>query len=389
MSGHGRGPGGLRLCLVGLASSIALLAAACAGPAPRDPRSTVVPPSAQRRESTSPAPTPATPPGHVLMQGLVNAGAAFVDNYLYVWQQVTPLGASIHSELWRIDPITGQVLARTLLGNFGLGPASDQLLIANGSLWVAAAGPAGAPGARGGVLRFQPKTLKATGTTILTNRGAGQEAAALAGGWVWVTDGGTLYKLSPADGQVAKIITLGTADQSQVTTNARGTVLIVAEADNGFGTIQSRNPTSGALIVTTKPGVLGVTAPTLSEVSGGGVWASVATGMQGYLEHLEVTTIRPTPLSLPYPGDATNGISAQIMSGVLYVQQIDGGPTRNYCGNPSNGQMLAPLGLGPASTVLAADSTDLFYVPVGWYAGPSPARGEELVSLPINTNCRT
>ncbi len=389
MSGHGRGPGGLRLCLVGLASSIALLAAACAGPAPRDPRSTVVPPSAQRRESTSPAPTPATPPGHVLMQGLVNAGAAFVDNYLYVWQQVTPLGASIHSELWRIDPITGQVLARTLLGNFGLGPASDQLLIANGSLWVAAAGPAGAHVARGGVLRFQPKTLKATGTTILTNRGAGQEAAALAGGWVWVTDGGTLYKLSPADGQVAKIITLGTADQSQVTTNARGTVLIVAEADNGFGTIQSRNPTSGALIVTTKPGVLGVTAPTLSEVSGGGVWASVATGMQGYLEHLEVTTIRPTPLSLPYPGDATNGISAQIMSGVLYVQQIDGGPTRNYCGNPSNGQMLAPLGLGPASTVLAADSTDLFYVPVGWYAGPSPARGEELVSLPINTNCRT
>jgi hypothetical protein len=67
------------------------------------------------------------------MQGLKNTGAAFIDNYLYVWQQVTPLGAPIHSELLRIDPLTGQVLARTLLGNYGLGPASDQLLIADGS----------------------------------------------------------------------------------------------------------------------------------------------------------------------------------------------------------------------------------------------------------------
>jgi len=378
----------LRLGTSVAAAAVALSATACAAPAAHGSPTAGPSPSRQSLSQPSPAPTP-KPAGRVLLGGLKNAGAAFIDNYLYVWQQVTPLGAPIHSELLRIDPITGQVLARTLLGDFGLGPASDQLLIANGSLWVAAAGPAGAPGARGGVLRLQPKTLKATGTTILTNRGAGQETAALAGGWVWVTDGGPLYKLSPADGQVAKIITLGTADQSQVTTNARGTVLIVAEAENGFGTIQSRNPTSGALIVTTKPGVLGVTAPTLSEVSGGGVWASVATGMQGYLEHLEVTTLRPTPLSLPYPGDATNGISAQIMSRVLYVQQIDGGPTRNYCGNPSNGQMLAPLGLGPASTVLAADSTDLFYVPVVWYAGPSPARGEELVSLPINAKCRT
>ncbi|MHB8312629.1 MAG: hypothetical protein ACYDD0_04935 [Candidatus Dormibacteria bacterium] len=315
-----------------------------------------------------------------------DAGAAFIDNYLYVWQQVTPLGAPIHSELLRIDPITGQVLARTLLGGFGLA-ASDQLLIANGSLWVAAAGPAGAHVARGEVLRFQPETLKATGTTFLTNRGVGQDTAALAGGWVWVTDGGTLYKLSPADGQVEETIPLGTADRSQVTTNARGTVLIVTEAENGFGTIQTRNPTSGALIITTKPGILGVTAPNLSEVTGGGVWVSVATGMQGYLERLDVSTLRPTPLSLAYPGDATNGISAEIMAGALYVQQIAGGPTRNYCGNPATGQMFAALGLGPAATVLAANSSDLFYVPVVSYAGPV-ARGEELVAMPINAKCR-
>jgi|GEM_PF-2326728 len=378
----------LRLGTSVAAAAVALSATACAAPAAHGSPTAGPSPSRQSLSQPSPAPTP-KPAGRVLLGGLKNAGAAFIDNYLYVWQQVTPLGAPIHSELLRIDPITGQVLARTLLGNFGLGPASDQLLIADGSLWVAAAGPAGAPGPRGEVLRFQPETLKATGTTIFTNRGASQETAALAGGWVWVTDGGTLHKLSPADGQVAKTITLGTADQSQVTTNARGTVLIVAEAENGFGTIQTRNPTSGALIITTKPGILGVTAPNLSEVTGGGVWVSVATGMQGYLERLDVSTLHPTPLSLPYPGDATNGISAQIMSGVLYVQQIDGGPTRNYCGNPSNGQMLAPLGLGPASTVLAADSTDLFYVPVVWYAGPSPARGEELVSLPINAKCRT
>ncbi len=163
--------------------------------------------------------------------------------------------------------------------------------------------------------------------------------------------------------------------------------LIVTEAENGFGTIQSRNPTTGALILATKPGILGVTAPTLSEVSGGGVWLSVATGMQGYLERVEVSTLRPTPLSLPYPGDASNGISAEIMAGVLYVQQIAGGPTRNYCGNPSTGQMFAGLGLGPAATVLAADSTDLFYVPVVSYVGPV-ARGEELVAMPINAKCR-
>ncbi len=376
----------LRLGTLVAAAALALSATGCAAPAAHGSPTAGPSPSHQSLAQPSPAPTP-KPAGRVLLGGLEDAGAAFIDNYLYVWQQVTPLGAPIHSELLRIDPITGQVLARTLLGGFGLA-ASDQLLIANGSLWVAAAGPAGAHVARGEVLRFQPETLKATGTTFLTNRGVGQDTAALAGGWIWVTDGGTLYKLSPADGQVAKTIPLGTADRSQVTTNnARGTVLIVTEAENGFGTIQTRNPTSGALIITTKPGILGVTAPNLSEVTGGGVWVAVATGMQGYLERLDVSTLRPTPLSLPYPGDATNGISAEIMAGVLYVQQIAGGPTRNYCGSPSTGQMFAALGLGPTATVLAANSTDLFYIPVVSYAGPVP-RGEELVATPINAKCR-
>ncbi len=322
------------------------------------------------------------------MQGLDNAGAAVIDNYLYVWQQVTPPGAPIHSELMRVNPTTGKILGKVSLGSFGLSQAAHQLLIADGSLWVAATDPSGGLIAHGGVLRFQPETLQPDGRTLLAGSGTGQESVALAGGWLWVADGGTLYKISPSSAAVAATIGLGTADQAQVATNPGGTALIVTEAENGFGTIQSRNPTTGALILATKPGILGVTAPTLSEVSGGGVWLSVATGMQGYLERVEVSTLRPTPLSLPYPGDATNSISAEIMAGVLYVQQIAGGPTRNYCGNPSTGQMFAALGLGPAATVLAADSTDLFYVPVVSYAGPDPSRGEELVALPINARCR-
>ncbi len=167
------------------------------------------------------------------MQGLDNAGAAAIDNYLYVWQQVTPPGAPIHSELTRVNPTTGKILGKVSLGSFGLSQAAHQLLIADGSLWVAATDPSGGPIAHGGVLRFQPETLQPDGRTLLAGSGTGQESVAFAGGWLWVADGGTLYKISPSSAAVAATIGLGTADQAQVATNPGGTALIVHSGQFG------------------------------------------------------------------------------------------------------------------------------------------------------------
>ena len=329
----------------------------------------------------------------MLFTPLENPGAALIDNNLYVWQQMRSLGSPVHSELllMRIDPTTGQILAQVALGSFGLGPSSNQLLVASGWLWVSATEAGNGPTAAGTLLRLQPDTLQVEGHTPLAGGAAGYQSAVAAGGWIWVADGKSLYKVSPSTGAVITTIGLGNATTSQVATDQTGDVLIVSEAQDGFGAIESRNPATGALVLSTKPGPIGVTAPKLSEVTGGGVWLSVATGMMGYIQRLDVATLRPTPLALPFSssGGATNGISAQIMGGVLYVQQNAGGAIRNYCGNPTTGQMLAPLGLGSHAMVVTANSTDLFYVvPNLAHFGQDTPHGEQLVSLAINARCR-
>ena len=319
------------------------------------------------------------------MTGLENPGATFIGNNLYVWQQVSPLGAPVRSELMRVNPMTGMTLAKAPLGGLGLGPSPNQLLVANGWLWVVAAGLEAGPTAKVSLLRLQPDTLQMKGQTQLAGGGLGYPSAAAAGGGIWVADIGTLYKVSPSTGAVIIKIGLAKANQSQVSTDQAGEVLVVSEAQNGFGAIQSRNPVTGSLIISTKPEPIGVTAPNLSEVTEGGVWLSVATGMMGYIQRLDVATLRTTPMTLPFTtlGGASNGISAQIMGGALYVQQNAGGPSHNYCGNPTTGQMIAPLGLGPGAVVLAANSTHLFYVPI-----QVSLRNNELASAGIDARCR-
>ena len=319
------------------------------------------------------------------MTGLENPGATFIGNNLYVWQQVSPLGAPVRSELMRVNPMTGVILAKAPLGGLGLGPSPNQLLIANGWLWVVATGFEAGTTAKVSLLRLQPDTLQVKGQTQLAGGGLGYPSVVAAGGGIWVADIGTLYKVSPSTGVVITKIGLAKANQSQVATDQAGEVLIVSEAQDGFGAIQSRNPVTGSLIISTKPGPIGVTAPTLSEVTEGGVWLSVATGMMGYIQHVDVATLRPTPMTLPFTtlGGASNGISAQIMGGALYVQQNAGGPSHNYCGNLTTGQMLAPLGLGPGAVVLTANSTHLFYVPT-----QVSQRTNELMSAGIDARCR-
>ncbi len=286
----------------------------------------------------------------------------------------------------RVNPMTGMILAKARLGGLGLGPSPNQLLIANGWLWVVATGfEEAGPTAKVSLLRLQPDFLQVKGQTQLAGGGIGYPSVAAAGGGIWVADIGTLYRVSPSTGAVITKIGLAKANQSQVSTDQAGEVLIVSEAQNGFGAIQSRNPVTGSLIISTKPEPIGVTAPNLSEVTEGGVWLSVATGMMGYIQHLDVATLRPTSITLPFTtlGGASNGISAQIMGGALYVQQDAGGPSHNYCGNLTTGQMLAPLGFEPGAVVLTANSTHLFYVPT-----QVSQRTNELIRASIDARCR-
>jgi hypothetical protein len=323
--------------------------------------------------------------GTVLLRHLDNAGAAFVDGTLYVWQQSNPVATAGRTELMRVNPVNGRVMATRQLGLVGVGSWSPgSMVAADGWLWIAGVSEGKADGLGGWLLRLQPKTLVVQSRIHLSGLGTPPKAV-LAGGWLWVCAGDRLYRISPRSNHITAKISLGDAESSDVTSSATGNQLLVSEEDesNGIGAIELRNAASGALVDSTNPAILGVNAPSLSQVVDGGVWLSQSTGMMGYIERLDVSTLSPTPISLPFPiGHSTNGISAEVFAGVLYVQQRDGGPDLNYCGDLTTGQIRAALALPSDATLLTASATYLYYI-----LDPGTQKGQGLARSAINPLC--
>jgi hypothetical protein len=300
----------------------------------------------------------------------------------YVAWQVSPPGGAVASELARIDPASGRVEATRRLG-----AAFEQAVAAAGALWVAISTMASEE-----VLRLSPATLRPTGWWHVGSGGGqpyGAGVLAVAGGGLWAAGGNRLVHLSLPAGRVLESIILPGAASSDLSADAAGTALIVGEADSGgSGAVERRDPRTGALLAS-RP-MRGVAAPAVAGPTDSAIWVSEPTGMMGYVQHLDAATLAPAGGACPEGAGAgnciegSNGIMARLTAGLLWVTQLAGGESRNFCGEPSDGSAIAPIRLPqPAEDeVLAIGPRWIFY------AAPGPNANEYLRRAVIPAACR-
>ncbi len=311
--------------------------------------------------------------GHILLHGLLLPQVASTSAGLYVAWQVSRLGDPPISELARVNSTTGRIEATRRLG-----AAFDQAVAVGGSLYVGISTTSSKPGEA--LLRLNARTL------VVTRRWSDLEGGgslALAGGGLWVAGEDRLLRLSLSEGNVIASVSLPGANRSDVASNAAGTILVVGEADEGLGALERRDPRTGSLLASYSP-MIGVSAPEVAEVIGQGVWVSEATGMMGYVERFDAATLTPDPSTMI---EGSNGISASVANGLLWVSQIEGGPTRNFCGNPLDGAVLAPLNLPSNSPPLAIGRHDLYYLTTANPAGAQQTH-MDVNEEPIPAACR-
>jgi hypothetical protein len=299
-----------------------------------------------------------SPGGLLSWRGLPDPGV--IDNasglYLTWVTSKLPLGrSSEREELARVDTTTGDVTAeRALVGRVA------GVVELRGSLFVTVT----AHGAR--LIRLDPVSLAETGHWYVSMGFLeGTSSIVSAAGGVWVAAGRRLVRFTPTRGKAVAAITMERAAESDVATDATGSLLLVGEADaTGVGHIQRRDPLTGRLVAES-PALEGVANPFVTSVAGGDVWVSEATGMMGYVRLYSLTSLTPvggscatgTPSATCVHG--TNAISAQVSDGVLFVTQPAGGPAQNFCA-ATDGQVLARLAIPASDTLLAVGRDDLF-----------------------------
>ncbi len=319
---------------------------------------------------------------NVFGQPVLSPRVAVTASGVYVAWQLSPPGTAVtSSELVRIDAATGQIEARREVNS-----DIDEAMAAAGSLWVAAQSARNRT-----LLRLDPVTLTDTGRWNLasTARQTWGFHLAVAGGGLWVSAANLLIRLSLPTARETTSIAFPGAYSSDVSANAAGTLLIFSEADSGGrGSVQRRNPLTGALLASYP--MQGVAAPAVAGPIDSSVWVSEATGMLGYVQRLGSTTLAPDGgrcregRSTNTCVEGTNGISASLANGLLWVTQIAGGKARNYCADPRDGRRLASIELPQPNEdeVLAIGPRQIFYSTLG------PKASQYLRQEPIPAACR-
>ncbi|HET6189571.1 MAG TPA: hypothetical protein VFE59_21590, partial [Trebonia sp.] len=254
------------------AAVLALVAvgAGCASPRPQRPARTL---ASVASPAAPPAPaSPGIPAGGIVGRVFTSPGLTVTGGSLYLRRSLSPARQDPpRMELARVDAATGAIVATN---TFSLG-AIGAPLAAAGSLWLT-----GSFSGHAMLLRLDPRTLMVTGelTIAPVNSGAGQSHIAV--------------RVSPATVAAELTIPLPGADTSDIGGSPDGGTLIVSEADSGDGTIQRRNPVTGALLASHP--MLGVIAPLIGGgVSAAGAWVSEPTGMLGYIERFSAASLTP------------------------------------------------------------------------------------------------
>jgi hypothetical protein len=269
------------------------------------------------------------------------------------WSAGSPLQAPPRPVLARISAATGRVrVARPFPPGYLSPPVG-----AARALWVIFTT---ARSAR--LLRLNPATLVTTGELRVASVGgdadqSGAQQVAFAGGAVWLADGDRLIRVSPTSMTVTTVIRLPGANSSALSASADGHMLVVSEADNGVGTIQRRQPVTGALLASHP--MSGVRAAWVSGVTDSGVWISEPTGMMGYVERFTLASLAPEQATLT---EGTNAIRASVADGALWIASPLAGRL-NYCADPVTGHREAPIPLPDPNQdfLLAVGPADLYY----------------------------
>ena len=322
-------------------AALLVLGAGCAAqPAVLRTGSTGSSPSAPAPSAPAPAGTPTSAPappaaGSVFRRAFLNPDLTVADGSIYLtWWLAPPTNLPPRMALARASVATGQILAEN---DFGPGGVSVPVYAA-GSLWVTT----DSTSAGELLLRLDPHTLMVTGELQVAHRGTVSEAnnhIAFAGNSIWVDGGNRLMQVSPRSVQPERVIALPHADSSAVGASPDGRTLLVSVANSGVGTIQRRNPRTGALIAASHV-LLGVSAPVIGGVSGGVAWIAEPTGMMGYVERYQTAAMTPDAATKV---EGTNGIRAGLWDGLLWVHGPAGGAATNYCAEPRTGRRLATL----------------------------------------------
>ena len=284
------------------------------------------------------AATRSAAPGSIFARGFVSPSMTFTGGSLYLTWQASARQYPPRITLSRVDPATGVIMASN---TFSAGFVSDPLYAA-GWLWVT-----DDPASVGDLLllRLDPRTLMVTGELNAGSHPPGSSLGtsghiAFAGGSIWVDGAGQLIRVSPDTVSAELTIPQPSADSAEVAASPDGGTLIVSEADEGAGTIQRRDPVTGALLASHP--MLGVVAPLIGGVSGTGAWVREPTGLLGYIERFQTAAMTPeagTQIS------GSNDLEANVWDGVLWVSNEASGPAQNYCADPATGRRLATLPL--------------------------------------------
>jgi Protein of unknown function (DUF4232) len=315
--------------------------------------------------------------GRVLLRGLEDPEAYAAGGSLYVAHEVTPPAdahTAVISELMRVSPISGRILAIRRLGSM-----FDQALFVDGELWVTST-PLAVSGSVTWLWRLDPTSLAARSRTILPGPGRNttEGSMAVAGGQLWVATK-TLSAVSLSSGQARQTTGVIYPGGMQIAADPAGRTLLASVGSEHPTRIERLDPNTGATLAESGS-FWSVTKPLIGGISNGGAWVSDATGMAGSFFRLDVNTLKITHTQGPAVMIATNGIRAQVIDGILWVTQPAGGSPRNYCGDPVTGSRRAPLPLSGDSLFLTADTTSFYYEPLE----TSPA---EIVRAPIDPRC--
>jgi hypothetical protein len=317
--------------------------------------------------------TPQAAPARVFGRVFDDLDATVTGGRLYVtWRVNSPTAAVPQFELARVNQVTGAIAAVHLLVPGQVGAP----LVAGGSLWLPVATAAGES-----LLRLNPGGLAETGNVAVS--GGSDESVgrgghlAVAGGALWVAGGDRLLRVSLITGQVIAALSLPGAATSGVAANGNGTTLVVSEAnDSGVGSVQRRDPVTGALLASHP--MLGVAASALAGIIDSGVWLSEPTGLLGYVERFRTATMAPDPAT-DVSGD--NGINAVVADGVVWITDL-AAPDRDYCADPVTGRILARVRLpDPRQDDLVAVSRQYLY-----YDSPASS-GFYLDRVPVPGAC--
>jgi hypothetical protein len=318
--------------------------------------------------------TPAIDPhgvfGRVLDQPYVTVTGG---NFYVTWQNQSKDNVP-SSTLTRADQATGQIEATRTFGT-GLISAPQA---ADGSLWALLATK------RETLLRMNPDTLAVTGELHISDSAYlisnnGDNHLSVAGGALWAVAGDRLVRVSLQTGHAEKVIDLPGGFSTSIAGSSSGSFLIVSVAnDGGLGTLQRRNPVTGALLASHP--TEGVTAASIGGVVGSSVWASQPTGMESFVARYSTSTLAPVNGTAV---TGSNGIGVVVANGLVWVLRSGEEAYTSYCASPATGKKLATIKLPhPAQdAVIGIWGQDVYY-------GVSTSGGLRLSRLAVPAACR-